>query len=98
MDEHPLLQANEKVAFMDSVGNSQLDLPDVESIFPLDKYDPGTIDYYLRNVTHYLLDSGGQIKTGVAIDGPCESNLSWTTESLEDALLSPPRPVLRLYP
>jgi hypothetical protein len=84
--------------FMDSVGNSQLDVPDVEAIFPKAKYDPAEIDYYLRNVTHYLLDLDREIQTGETIDGPGESDLSWTTEILEQGTIDPPRPVLRLCP
>lgn len=49
-------------------------------------------------MTHYLLDLDHEIKTGDAIDGPGESNLSWTAEVLDEATSEPPRRVLRLYP
>src|SRR5262249_50828707 len=52
---------SEKLGFMDTVGNDQLDIRDVEAIFPTEIYDPGDIDYYLRNVTHYLLDLDREI-------------------------------------
>src|SRR5262245_29023494 len=87
---------NEKLGFMDTVGNGQLDLQDVEAIFPQAKFDPGTVDYYLRNVTHYLLGLDREIQTGEAIDGPGESDLSWTAEVLQKGTIEPPRPVLRL--
>jgi hypothetical protein len=83
---------------MDTVGNHQLEIRDVEAIFPAAKLEPGDVDYYLRNVTHYLLDLDREMRTGEAIDGPGESNLSWTTEVLEASLIDPPRRVLRLFP
>lgn len=89
---------NDKFSFMDTVGNAQLDLRDIEVVFPSDGYAPGDIDYYLRNVTHYLLEMGRDIRTWEAIDGPGESNLSWTVEALDEGTLEPPRAVLRLYP
>jgi hypothetical protein len=93
-----LFQLNEKLGFMDTVGNGQLDIQDVEAIYPSANYAPADIDYYLRNVTHYLLDLDREIKTGEAIDGPGENNLSWTTEVLEHGINQPPRRILRLYP
>ncbi len=33
---------------MDTVGNAQLEIRDIEAVFPLAEYDPGDIDYYLR--------------------------------------------------
>lgn len=89
---------SEKLGFMDTVGNGQLDIRDAEAIFPNGEYEPGEIDYYLRNVTHYLLDLDREIKTGEPIDGPGESNLSWTTEIIDESVVEPPRRVLRLYP
>jgi len=89
---------NESLGFMDTVGNGQLDVPDVEAVFPMSGYDPGDIDYYLRNVTHYLLESGREMRTGEDIDGPGETNLSWTMEVLDRGVVEPPRHVLRLYP
>jgi hypothetical protein len=89
---------NERLAFMDTVGNGQLDLPDVEAVFPIAKYQPQEVDYYLRNVTHYLLGLERPLQSGEDIDGPGESNLSWTTEALDQGAIEPPRQVVRLYP
>jgi Domain of unknown function (DUF4261) len=89
---------SEKLGFMDTVGNSQLEIRDVEAIFPQGSYHPGDIDYYLRNVTHYLLDLDREMQTGEAMDGPGESNLTWTIEMLDKGVIEPPRQVLRLYP
>jgi hypothetical protein len=87
-----------KLGFMDTVGNGQLEIRDVEAIFPSAQYDPGDIDFYLRNVTHYLLDIDREIQSGEAIDGPGETDLSWTIEVLEQGVIEPPRRVLRLFP
>jgi hypothetical protein len=89
---------NDKLGFMDTVGNGQLEIRDVEAVFPMAKYEPGDIDYYLRNVTQYLLELDQELQDGEAIDGPGESNLSWTMEVLDQGVIDPPRRVLRLYP
>lgn len=89
---------NEKLCFMDSVGNGQLDIPDIEAVFPKARYRPADVDYYLRNITHYLLDTDRELKTGEAIDGPGETGLSWMIERHENGIVAPPRRVLRLFP
>jgi hypothetical protein len=89
---------SEKLGFMDTVGNGQLEIRDVEAAFPSAKYNPGDIDYYLRNVTHYLLGLDREMRSGEEIDGPGESNLSWTMEVLDQGVIEPPRRVLRLFP
>ncbi len=89
---------SDKLEFMDTVGNAQLDIRDVEAIFPTGTYTPGDVAYHLHNVTHYLLDLNHDMRTGEAIDGPGESNLSWTLELLDEGIIEPPRSVLRLFP
>lgn len=89
---------NDTFCFMDTVGNEQLDIRDVETVFPKDSYNPADIDYYLRNVTHYLLDMDGEFHSGESIDGPGETNLSWVVEVLDEGVNDPPRQVIRLYP
>jgi hypothetical protein len=93
-----LYKLDESFGLMDTVGSGQLDIRDVEAIYPKSNYDPNDIANYLRNVTLYLLGLEREIQTGEAIDGPGETNLSWIVESLDEGLLSPPRRVLRLYP
>ena len=93
-----LFNLSDELGFMDTVGNGQLEISDVEAMFPSAKYDPGDVDYYLRNVTHYLLGVDREMQSGEEIDGPGESNLSWTMEVLDRGLVDPPRRVLRLYP
>jgi hypothetical protein len=89
---------NKGLGFMDTIGNGQLEVGDVEAVFPSAQYQPGDIGHYLRNVTHYLLDQRPELKSGEAIDGPGESDLSWTIEVLDEGTITPPRKVVRLYP
>lgn len=93
-----LFNLNERFALMDTVGNGQFDRRDVEAIFPRDRYDPGDVDYYLRNVTQYLYGLDRDLETGEEIDGPGDSDLSWTVESLKQGAVDPARRVVRLYP
>jgi hypothetical protein len=93
-----LYRPNEKLLLMDTVGNSQLDIQDVEAVFPGASYGPQEVDYYLRNLTHYLLDLGRALETGESIDGPGEADLSWVTEALDLGVLAPPRRVVRVFP
>ena len=83
---------------MDTVGNAQLDIRDVEAIFPRASHIQRDIGRYLRNVSLYLLQVGRELNSGEPIDGPGESNLSWVIESVENGLVQPPRRVLRLMP
>lgn len=89
---------NESLGFMDTVGNGQLNVTDVEAIFPLAEFDPNHVANYLRNVTEYLLGLERELHSGEHIDGPGETGLSWTTEAIENGINAPPRRVLRLFP
>ena len=91
-------QVNDKFSLMDTVGNGQLDVMDIEVVFPKEKYNPGEIDDYLRNVTHYLLGLGREMESDEEIDGPSENDLNWITEVIEQGACPPPRRLLRLYP
>jgi hypothetical protein len=92
------IYVNDTFWFMDTVGNGQLDLHDVEAVFAKDEHDSNDIDYYLRNVTHYLMGLDRPLQTGEDIDGPGERNLSWIIEVLKEGAIEPPRRVLRLCP
>lgn len=89
---------SEKFSFMDTVGNGQLETRDIEAVFPSAEYNAGDVDYYLRNVTHYLLGLDRDLHSGEEIDGPGDGNLSWTMEVLDQGIIEPPRRVLRLFP
>jgi hypothetical protein len=89
---------NERLALMDTVGNAQLDLLDVEAVFPKAKYTPEAVDQYLRFVTLYLMSLDGEVQSDEEVDGPGDRTLSWTTEVLKQGASPPPRRVLRLYP
>ncbi len=93
-----LFSLNAQFGVMDIVGNGQFDVQDVSAIFPEARYTHNEIAYYLRNVTHYLLDLGREIESGESIDGPGETELSWIVQSLEADVLPPPRRILRLCP
>jgi hypothetical protein len=86
------------IGFMDTVGNEQLEIRDLEAGFPLSTYNAADIRYYLRNVTHYLLDSKKELRTGEPIDGPGETGLSWIIDEIDSAPLNPPRRTIRLCP
>jgi hypothetical protein len=86
------------ILFMDTVGNAQLAVRDVEAVFPAEKYQPDDVYDYLCNVILYLLEKDGEMRTGNVCDGPKENTLSWRVEALDRGLVAPPRRVLRLYP
>ena len=83
-------------ALMDTVGNAQLGLPDVEACFRPGAYDCGEVDHYLRNVSLFLLRRGGVIADGDTLDGP--GGVRWRARGHENGLADPPRRVLRLTP
>jgi hypothetical protein len=94
-----LFRVNDSLVFMDTVGNDQLDVPDLEAFFAKDKYQPDDIDSYLRSVTLYLRGRTEPLGTGEEIDGPSEAdNMTWTIETLQESGMPPPRRVVRLYP
>lgn len=93
-----LFRLSPHFGFMDTVGNEQLNVSDVEVAYPTAVYQPADIDYYMRNVTHYLLDTRRELTSGESIDGPGEQGLSWMINVPDEPLTSPPRRVLRLFP
>lgn len=81
---------------MDTVGNGQLELPDLEAAFPKGLCEPVEVDRFLRNATLYLLQKGPVVKSGDTMDGP--GGLRWQGFHFEVALGAPPRAVLRWLP
>jgi Domain of unknown function (DUF4261) len=80
---------------MDTVGMGQLDVIDLEACFPGDRIQPNEVAAFLRNLGNYLLTKGPVIKHGDTIDGP--GAVRWRGLHAE-ALLSPPRRVIRWFP
>ena len=78
---------------MDTVGNGQLDIPDVEACFEAERYDLGEVDLFLRNLSIHLLEHGEVFEDGDTTDGP--GGVSWQVKSFENGLSDPPRRVLR---
>jgi hypothetical protein len=89
---------SDTVFLMDTVGNQQLDVRDVEAVFLSEANEPQDVDYYLRNVTQYLLGLDRELQTGEEIDGPGESDASWAVQARDDGAAHPPRRVFRLFP
>ena len=91
---------------MDTVGNGQLDVPDVELILRPDKWDLNDADAVLRNLSLELL-SGWEPKTGDRVPGPAASDavpgggrpdeeVPWRATVCETGVSGPPRPTVRL--
>jgi hypothetical protein len=91
-----LFKIDDEWTLMDTVGNGQLDLPDIEACFHSESYDCGEIDNFLRNITLYLLRNGEVIDPGDTIDGP--GGARWQSHPFENGLCDPPRRVLRFLP
>lgn len=87
---------------MDTVGLPQLDapgrppFPDVEAVFPKDKFDRQQVGEFLHNLALYLIASGPTtISDGDTVDGP---GGSWQVLARGAGLMMPSRPTLRLHP
>ena len=91
-----LFQINTEWSLMDCVGNSQVDLPDLEACFFSDAYDFGEVDNLLRGLTLYLLEQGEVIEDGDTVDGP--GGVMWQAMTVEESLCDPPRQIIRLIP
>jgi len=81
---------------MDTVGMSQLDVPDHEAFFQSTAYVPGEVDAFLRIMSSYTVTKGPIIKHGDTADGP--GNVRWQGFHLSEALMGPARPVIRWFP
>ncbi|MCM2370586.1 DUF4261 domain-containing protein [Aporhodopirellula aestuarii] len=81
---------------MDTVGNGQFDLPDMEAVCRRDIYQPGDIENFLRHATLYLLAGDEDVCTGDTADGP--GDISWSAIECGTSLSDPPRPTIRWFP
>jgi len=81
---------------MDTVGNGQFDLPDMEAVCRRDVYPPGDIENFLRHATLYLLAGDEDVCSGDTADGP--GDISWSAIECMTSLSDPPRPTIRWVP
>ncbi len=91
-----LFRAADEWSLMDTVGNGQFDLPDMEAIYIADKYEPAEVEGFLRNASLYLLNEDESVDDGDTADGP--GGISWIAMECNDALTDPPRPTIRWIP
>jgi len=80
-------------SLMDTVGNDQLEVRDLEVAFPTGKVDPADMASWLRWVTVYAMNES--IKDGDTIDGP---GGGWRAKLMNKSLAPGPRETLRWVP
>jgi hypothetical protein len=91
-----LYKISEGWSLMDSVGNWQLDIPDIEAGFPNADVSPQDVDNFIRNASFYILKNGNVIKDGDTMDGA--GDIRWQAKLLENGLCAPPRNTIRWLP
>jgi hypothetical protein len=91
-----LFRTGEQWTLMDTVGNGQFDLPDLEAVFPTDKYEPSDVESFLRSASLYMVGAEEEVEEGDTADGPGEC--SWLAMECHDALSDPPRETVRWFP
>jgi Domain of unknown function (DUF4261) len=91
-----LFRAEEEWSLMDTVGNGQFDLPDMEAIYISDRYEPAEVEGFMRNASLYLLNEEADVDDGDTADGP--GGIAWMAMQCNDALTDPPRPTIRWIP
>ncbi|WP_053061195.1 DUF4261 domain-containing protein [Rhodopirellula islandica] len=91
-----LYSLDDGFAAMDTVGNNQLDLPDIEALFLAEAYDFNDIDELLRLITCHLIESEEPFEDGDTVQGP--NGVTWVMHQCPDSISDPPRSVLRFLP
>lgn len=91
-----LFRATETWSLMDTVGNGQFDLPDLEAVYTTEDFEPSDIEGFLRSASLYMLQGGEKVEDGDTAEGPGEIN--WMAMECIDALSDPPRPTIRWIP
>ena len=91
-----IYRADEEWSLMDTVGNGQFDVPDLEAVFENDRFEPSEVEGFLRSASLYMLRGDEEIEDGDTADGP--GQVSWRAIECEDALSDPPRPTIRWLP
>lgn len=85
-------------ALLDTVGNGQLDVPDVEAVFSPSEHQPSDIASFLRGITRHVMHSGQVLSVGTQLRGVNGDDDAWVVEQPETSLMLPPRRVLRVAP
>ncbi len=91
-----IFPADEPWVLMDTVGNGQFDLPDMEAIYDTNKYQPRDVERLLRMSSLYLLRNEEDFQEGELADGP--GDVAWMVMECYDSLTDPPRPTIRWLP
>lgn len=91
-----LYQATETWSLMDTVGNGQFDLPDMEAVFLADHYKAAEVEEFLRNAALFSLREDNDFEDGDTADGP--GGVVWLALECDEALADPPRPTIRWIP
>jgi len=90
-----LFKFDNQWAMMDTVGNSQLGLSDIEACFDSEHYEFNNIDQLLRMLSMYQVE-GEEFEDGEEIED--ESGVTWRMSIHDDSLCDPPRSVIRILP
>ncbi len=100
-----MFKYSESWLLMDCVGSGQLDLLDLEAVFPADQFDATKVAKWLRDVTIYQFQKGERvgclqdqpvIKDGDTMEGP--GGTRWQGKRFRRSIAEPPREVIRLLP
>lgn len=90
-----LFRATDSWTLMDTIGNEQFDLPDLEVIFENEQFDPSEVESFLRNVVLCMLMDEIEVDDGDTVDGPGQQ--IWEAMLCNDGLNDPPRPTIRWF-
>ena len=91
-----IYKATDSWSLMDTVGNGQFDLPDLEAVYDSQKYEPADVERFLRSASLYMLNSELEVDDGDSADGP--GDVVWKAMECDEALSDPPRPSIRWFP
>lgn len=91
-----LFRLEEGWAMMDTVGNTQLDLHDIEACFHAESYDFTEVEQFIRLLTCVLEEREEPIESGDTMEGP--GDVIWQVWEVDQSLVDPPRQTLRCFP
>lgn len=90
-----LFRFDDQWTMMDTVGNSQIQVPDFEAVFFAEAYSPADVEQFLRIATMYFLeDAEFESREGLKD----ENGVNWKLSIQLDSLCDPPRQIIRLTP